>query len=109
MPCIYGARPIRDMHPRILAKALLSAEDFWARCGSVEALPVAIDWLKEQLSDQPLNFYNHTQHKLAVPFVLARLGRHQEALAEMERKGFGTFMRDDTVQKLKALVAAEKA
>ena len=108
MTYFSGERPIRNMHSDVIARAVQQAEGFWARCETVDDLPDAVEWLKDSLSSQDLSFYGYIQHNLAAPFILAKTGHYQEALAELERGYLSAFKGEDVMQKLKDLIATEK-
>ncbi|WP_175500761.1 MULTISPECIES: hypothetical protein [unclassified Duganella] len=87
MPYTKGAGPMIERVEHVISHAILRAESFWSMASSLENLPAAIDWLKAYLSPGGLGLYRYTQAPLAIAFVLAKVGRSNEA-----RLAFAQFL-----------------
>ena len=103
-----GEKPIRQAHGRVLAAAFPQALEFWRFCETTDGLWEAIRWVKQRLAaSDGLGFYNYTQHTLTVAFLLARAGRYDEAVRELE-DNMSDFMPAPAREKLLKMVSEPK-
>lgn len=71
---------LREQAPRVVEEA----QQTWARVRDLEQLAVLLGELQRRKTVR-FGFHNYVQHPLAYAFTLARLGRRNEALAELQK------------------------
>jgi hypothetical protein len=83
MPYHYGQAAFNSRIEDVIPKAISRANTFWDRYQNLSDMPEAYAWLKSHLTSG-LGFYNYIQHPIALAFVLAINGQHEEGLIELE-------------------------
>lgn len=101
---MYGPEHIAQKAPAVIPRALEEAEAFWSSAKSIAELPSVFDAIKQHMSGGGLGFYNFVQHPLAFAFVLAKVGRHEEAESELARY-LQRGMKPATISRIRQLIA----
>lgn len=101
---MYGPEHIAQKAPAAISMALGQAEPFWGSAKSIAELPNVYEGIKRHMSGGGLGFYNFVQHPLAFAFVLAKVGRHEEAESELSRY-VQRGMRPAVISRIRQLIA----
>uniref|UniRef100_UPI003A91A360 hypothetical protein n=1 Tax=Gallaecimonas pentaromativorans TaxID=584787 RepID=UPI003A91A360 len=88
-PCHQGPFVIRENAPQVIPPAIEKAREFWAACSTEGQLLSAFDKIRnyydKDLPEGRSKFRMFTPHELALAFVLARVGKVEEALRLFEQ------------------------
>lgn len=102
--CIHGAAEIMLKAPNVISRSVSEAEAFWTSARSISDLPFVFESIRRHMSGGGLGFYNYVQHPLAYAFVLAKLGRHEEAQSELGHY-FHPGMKPAVISRIRQLIA----